>query len=695
MEKLIWKKYGRHDTFWNGLQTTEQEEQMTVTELDIQIRRPLADGQVFGDAGRYEEIRGVIRFAVDPRHPANQRVTDIALAPQNADGRITFESDIIILRPVDTARGSRRILFDVLNRGKRLALSFFNSAEREVIGPETPVEIPLDVGNGYLMREGWTVVWTGWQADAPPWPALQRLRAPEALDDDGGRLSGRVFSQFQAMAPVPHFLLSDRDHTPRPALDVNETDALLTVRDHPDTEPEEILREKWRFARDENGSPVTDANHIRLDNGFAPGRMYQLTYTTVGAPVMGLGFLAMRDSVNWLKKSNTASGNPCAGQVDHAYAFGVSQSGRFLRTYLYDDLNRDEDGNEALDGVLPHVGGGMRGEFNQRFGQPSKDLPSVIAHLFPFTPGESTDPKTGQTGALLERLRSRGSRLKVFFSNTAAEYWRGDASLIHIDPDGTCDIAPDSDTRIYALAGAQHGPGFWPLTRIQAADGMKAQNDYNSLDYTPLMRGMLENLHQWAANGVAPPESSYPQISKDTAAVPDALRTFFESVPGVVFPPHIPVPRRLEFGDGDHTTRLEILPPRPAEPYGPIVSGIDADGNEIAGLMSPDMPVPLATYTPWNTRHPDMGAPDQPIGLTGGFRGSTFPFPATKADRLTSGDPRPSIEERYQSRSSYLSAVKKAAEDLAARRLIPAEDIERSVARAASRWDVFTDGKLS
>ena len=155
------------------------------------------------------------------------------------------------------------------------------------------------------------------------------------------------------------------------------------------------------------------------------------------------------------------------------------------------------------------------------------------------------------------------------------------------------------------------------------------------------------------------------------------------------------MPRRLEFGDGDHTTRLEILPPRPAEPYGPIVSDIDADGNEIAGLMSPDMPVPLATYTPWNTRHPDMGAPDQPIGLTGGFRGSTFPFPATKADRLATGDPRPSIEERYQSRSSYLSAVKKAAEDLAERRLIPAEDIERSVVRAASRWDVFTDGKLS
>lgn len=676
---------------------------MPVTGLDIQTRRPLANGQTFGDAGPYEEIRGVIRFTTDPLHPRNERITDIERAPRNADGLIEYESDIVILKPADPARGSRRILFDVLNRGKRLALSYFNCADREVIGPDTPVDTPLDTGNGYLMREGWTVVWTGWQADAPPWPAIQRLRAPEAVDDDGNRLIGRVFSQFQAMAPAPHFLLSDRDHTPRPAFDVKETDAILTVRDHPDTEPRDIPRDKWHFARDEKGLPVTDANYIRLEGGFSPGLMYQLTYTTVGAPVLGLGFLAMRDSVSWLKNGKADTGNrcaaetpaenPCAGEIDHAYAFGVSQSGRFLRTFLFEDLNRDEDGREIFDGILAHVAGGMRGEFNQRFGQPSKDLPSVIAHLFPFTPAASEDEKTGETGALLERLRGRGSSLKVFFSNTAAEYWRGDASLIHTDPDGTRDIAPDFDSRVYAIAGAQHGPGYWPLTRVQPTDGLKAQNYYNSLDYTPLLRGMLENLHQWAANGIAPPDSSHPEIKKSTHSTPVALRAFFDSIPGAVFPPHVPVPRRLDFGPGDRMTRLEILPPRPGEPYGSIVSGIDADGNEIAGLVSPDAKVPLATYTPWNTRHPDMGAPHQPVGLTGGFRGSTFPFPVTKADRLSGGDPRLSIEERYRDRASYLNAVKQAAQTLAEARLIPAEDIERSVERAALRWDGFTGVK--
>jgi hypothetical protein len=422
--------------------------------------------------------------------------------------------------------------------------------------------------------------------------------------------------------------------------------------------------------------------------------MYQLTYTTVGAPVLGLGFLAMRESVSWLKDGPAESANPCAGEIDRAYAFGVSQSGRFLRTYLYEDLNQDEDGNEVFDGLLPHVGGGMRGEFNQRFGQPSKDLPSVIAHLFPFTPTESADPKTGEKGALLARLRGRGSDLKVFFSNTAAEYWRGDASLIHTDPAGCRDIAPDRNSRVYALAGAQHGPGYWPLTRVRATDGMKAQNDYNSLDYTPLSRGMLENLHQWAANGVEPPESSYPEIGDQSSSTPDSLRGFYKAIPGAIFPPHVPIPLRLDYGPGDHTTRLEKLPPQPGEPYGSIVSNIDADGNEIAGLVSPDLAVPLATYTAWNTRHPDMGAPDQPVGLTGGFQGSTFPFPATKADRLSTGDPRLSIEERYKDRASYLDAVKNAAENMVERRLIPKEDIERSVERAAARWDAFTGGKV-
>jgi hypothetical protein len=223
---------------------------------------------------------------------------------------------------------------------------------------------------------------------------------------------------------------------------------------------------------------------------------------------------------------------------------------------------------------------------------------------------------------------------------------------------------------------------------------LKAQNYYNSLDYTPLLRGMLENLHRWAAEGEEPPKSSHPQIGNNTYSTPDGLRAFFENIPEAMFPPHIPVPRRLNFGAGDHTTRLEILPPQPAEPYGSIVSKINEDGNEIAGLKSPDLLAPLATYTPWNTRHPDMGAPDQPVGLTGGFRGSTFPFPATKEDRMSTGDTRLSIEERYRDRVTYLNAIKQASEMLAERGLIPSEDIERSVARAALRWDVFTGGKL-
>ena len=663
---------------------------MPVTRFEITLRRPLADGESFGDVGPYEEIRGRVHFEVDPEHDVNIRVTDIGLAPRNTDGLVEFSSDIVLLKPVNGERGSRRMLFDVLNRGRRVCLAQFNNGPRYVVTPDTGPEEPIGVGNGWLMRNGWTVVWTGWQADPPPWPALNRLYAPEARNADGSQLTGRIFCQFQSMAAVPHFMLSDRDHTPHPAFDLDEQDALMTVRDQPDSEPTEIPRSRWHFARDENGHAIPDADYVHLDDGFAPGLMYQLTYTTVGAPLMGLGFLAMRDSVSFLRNGTQEQGNPSAGQIDHAYSFGVSQSGRFLRTFLYLDLNQDEEGREAFDGIIPHVPGGMRGEFNQRFGQPSKDLPSVLAQLFPFTPGESIDTETEERGALLRRLRERGASLKVFFSNTAAEYWRGDASLIHTDPDGGEDADIGDNVRIYALAGAQHGHGDWPPTDTRSADGLRGQNLINSIDYAPLMRAQLENLHKWASGGVEPPPSLYPRIDDGTAARALDVARRFDGIPDSNPPGHVPVPRRVDFGKDESESRVTSLPPTPGRAYGSVVSDVDADGNEVAGVMLPDVLVPLATSTPWNLRHPAMGAPDQLIGLTGGLTGSTLPLPRTRAEREEAGDPRRSIEERYASKDEYLERVRAAAMEQVGQRYMLEEDIERTVERAAERWDWFT-----
>src|SRR5262249_6094595 len=231
--------------------------------------------------------------------------------------------------------------------------------------------------------------------------------------------------------------------------DLGERDAQLTVRDQPDRPATPIPRDDWAFARVEAGRPVPDARHIHLAGGFEPGRLYQITYTALGAPVLGLSMAVLRDAVSWLKHGTTAEGNPAAGALRRAYAYGRSQAGRLLRTLVYEDLNLDERGRESLDGIIANVAGGMRGEFNQRFGQNSKDRNNMMGHLFPFTDEPAIDPDTGVKDALHARLDARGSRLRVFYTNTSAEYHRGDASLIHTDPNGQHDVALGPDVRVY------------------------------------------------------------------------------------------------------------------------------------------------------------------------------------------------------------------------------------------------------
>ena len=662
---------------------------MAVTHFKITSRRPLANGQEFGDVGQYEEIVGILRYAVDPAHEANSRITDIDLSPRNADGLVEFAADVHIMRPVDAYKGRKTIVYDVLNRGNKVMLGQFNSAKAALPVPgEHP---PTEVGNGFLMRQGYTAVWCGWSTDAPRLSGRMKLYAPDAVDR-GMPITGKIFSQFQPQTRVKHLRLADRFHTPHAAADTLDPDALLTVRDQPDLEPRVIPRDQWSFALDDHGQAVEDANFLYMADGFEPGKMYQLTYTTIGAPVVGLGYIAMRDAVSFLKYGGTDDGNPTAGEVDRAIAFGVSQSARFLRHYLFMDFNQDEHGREVFEGVLPHVGGGMRGEFNQRFGQPSKDLPSVIAQMFPFSASPSTDPVSEETGGVLDRMSERGSNTKTFFTNTGAEYWRGDASLIHIDPSGRLDIEDHPSTRAYHFSATMHGPGIWPPTDTQETDGMRGQNLLNSVDYTPFMRALLVRLDEWISEDTPPPPSKHPRVDDGTAVPAASLARAFEGMP-VKFPAHVPVPKRLDFGVDPNRERTLNLPPTPSEAYGSLVSDVDDDGNEIGGITHPDVSVPLATSTPWNLRHPDVGAPDQIMGLTGGPRGSTLPFARNAEERAFNNDRRPSIAERYPSKDQYLSLVKVQADALVADRYMLQEDVERVVTQAGVRWDWFTNGR--
>ncbi len=652
---------------------------MAVTTLEINERNPLLGSKRFGSAGAYEVVKGRLAFAVDPTQPRNRSITDIDKAPRTAAGQVEWWADFCLLQPADPARANRRLLFEVVNRGRILAFRLFDAVT------ETPnLTRDESIGNGFLLQQGYTIAWCGWQWDVVRSDGLLGTEVPQAMAGNAP-VSGKVLCQWWPNAPTPVLLLADRVHHPYPAADPADAEASLTVRDHENGPKQEIPRHHWQFARLEGGKVVADPTRIYLASGFEPGKIYECVYRTSRAPVVGLGLLAVRDTVSYLKYASPQAGNLATGQFEYAYGFGASQSGRFLRHLLYLNLNQDEAGRMVFDGVIPHIAGARRGEFNLRFGQPSANTLQGPNNVFPFTDDDQTDPVTGQTDGLLRRISQEGALPKILYMNSSAEYWRGDASLGHISVDGKTDAALPDGVRNYLMAGTQHTPGVLPL-KDTAADGGRGQHPLNSVDYAPLLRAALVNLDRWVSHNESPPRSRYPRLADGTAAPAPRLAPVFQAIPGAAFPVQHFQPHRLDFGPEWSRGVAAGLPPQVGAPYVTFVPAVDQDGNEVAGIRLPDLTVPLATYTGWNPRHPEQGAPDQSLRMLG----STLPFPSTARARQQSGDPRPSIEERYASKAAYLELVKKAAEGLIAERFLLSEDLKAIVQRAAQRYDLFT-----
>ena len=654
---------------------------MAVTTLEIKTREPFAGGIAFGEAGAYERIDGTVRFAVDPAHPANEAIVDLDKAERDEAGRVHFSADFSILQPVDPARGSRRLLFEVTNRGRRNVSRHLNRAPSPAVLTDA-----IDPGDGFMMRHGWTVAWCGWQWDVVPGPGLLGLEAPQALED-GQPIQGRVAVEFQPNAPAVQKLLANRIHKPYPVADVNDPDAELSVRDWPGGERTVIPREQWAFARDEHGAPVPDPAYVWLEGGFEAGKVYEVVYRTNTCPVVGAGLLAMRDFTAFLHHGSEADGNPCAGRIDRTHGYGVSQSGRFIRHFLYLGLNLDEEGRQVFDGLLPQVAGGRRGQFNHRFAQPSDQSTPSFGHLMPFADDPQTDPVTGVSGGLLDRQRALGGVPKVYAINTSAEYWRGDASLIHTDVAGTRDIEPPPEVRCYLFAGTQHGPGTCRSSASTPQDGATGIHGFNAVDYSPLTRAALLNLDALGFRGHRSPAERLPAAGQRHGG--DARQG------GGAVPRRSQVsPSRTRSGgsrsggptsDRGRRKASRRCRSRLGERYQTLVSQVDADLNEMGGIQLPDLTVPVASYTGWNPRAPETGGEGQILSM----QGSTLPFAATRAERQQRGDPRPSIEERYRDRDDYVTRVRAAAEVLARQRYILEEDVEVVVANAAARYDAF------
>lgn len=578
----------------------------------------------------YEIVSGRLHFAIDPDLPRNRAIVDLDLAPTDALGRVGFSSDFRLLKPQEGTPAAVAAWVEIPNRGSTSKLSDFMIYHR------------------FAMLE------VGWEFDVPPGPGRLRAEVPVAREKDGSPLRGVVEAIF--VLEKEEDLYPVTDLAAYPPVDPEGPDSRLRVRTRGDrTGGTEIPREQWTL-RD---------NSLRLEGGFQPGLTYEVSWLAEGPPIAGLGLAAIRDAVAWIKNTDES-----LAPVSHAYAFGASQCGRFLRDFVYQGFNTDEADSPVFDGIMAHIAGAGRLDLNRRWSTP-RELALYRTASYPFADTAHPDPVSGLKEGILENPRVT-HRPRMFYTNTSAEYWGAGrvAALVHTDPSGRTDIALPEDVRLYVFAGTQHGPSAFP-PETPAEDGLLS----NPVDFRPSLLALRVAMHRWISEGTAPPESAYPRIN-DGSLVP-AAEVAFPELPGVPSPKSLKAGLRLanqHHPEGSGAgTELPLLVPQ-----------VDVDGNEVAGIRLPEVAVPLATATGWMFRPPSMGKPDELLPV---LRGSWIPFSLTKEQCEKDKDPRPSREERYRDREDFLEKTRAAAAALADEGYLLPEDVGEAVERAAERWD--------
>jgi hypothetical protein len=636
-----------------------------IKKIDVEKRTDVLNGRPFGEAGPYERIVAKAHFTVDPALPANQRVRDLALAPKNAEGLVEFSADVYVLRPRMPEKGNGVLLYEVSNRGGKGMLTMFNYATGSK-DPQTEAEF----GDTFLLEQGYTMVWVGWQFDIPEDKGNVGIDVPRV---EG--ISGIVRSEFVPMVKGTRFSLADRNMKPYPVSDPDAAGTRMLVRDAPDGPRRTIPRGQWKF---------WDNTGVEMAAGFVPGKLYEVIYTAKTPAVVGLGLAATRDIVSFLKYTSDGA-TPLGDQnLKRAIAFGTSQSGRFLRTFLYHGFNADEAGRKVFDGVWAHVAGAGRGSFNHRFAQPSRDGHRMTntfypSDVFPFADLRMMDPETKEVDGLLVASTDLNVTPKVFYTNGAYEYWGRAAALIHTSLDGRKDDGLAADSRAYFLSGTQHGAGSFPPRKTDTAYLA------NPNDARPIMRALLTHLTAWVKEDKAPPPSRVPRIDKGELVAPALVH--FPALPGVSMPRMPHQAWRVDYGPDFKTKGIVTIdPPKTGRPFVTLVPQVNGDGNEVSGVRMPDISAPLGTYTGWNLRDASIGAPAEIYSMVGGFHA----FAATRAARLARKDSRPAIAERYASKDDYMGKISAAMDALAADGFLLTRDRGRLEKQADVRWTQLT-----
>ena len=632
----------------------------------------------FGSAGIYERITGRVYLAFDPNNPENRRIVDLALAPRNSIGEVEAVSEFVMLRPKDPARSANLAVIDIVNRG--VMTTFIFDLGRNTNASPRSADF---YGDALLMKRGVTIVALGWQWDVPPGAGPLHFLAPK-VGSVQRPITGLVRSDIIVDVPTNTIPLGHTIGGPiaYPVADPGDRANVLTVRDSPTGARSIVPRAEWQFARLTGRTIAHDPRSVYMAKGFKPGKIYEVVYRARDPVVVGTGLAAVRDMMSYLKYDPSA-----LAHVRSGIGYGVSQTGRFIRHFLYQGFNTDERGRPAFDGFFVHTAGAGRGSFNHRFAQPSRDAQPYSTFfyptdVFPFTSVSTSDPVTRQRAGLRDSLRG-SSKTKVFYVDGGHEYWGRAASLTHTTPDGKTDVGFLPTERRYVISSAQHsGPAAWPHADSARIAGTVAYRG-DPLDQRLALRALMSSLIDWVALGKQPPPSVYPTLSRHDLVSPAVMKfPKISNLPVARIPNQ---PYRMDFGPRWSQGIIDREPPTLGPPYPVFVSRVDSLGNELGGIRSIEVLVPLATYYPWQLRTGMPVATDRLVS----FRGTFVPLPKTEAARRASGDSRPSIEALHANRTQFLRKVDEGISSLISRRFLLPEDSSAARRRMTDIWERY------
>jgi hypothetical protein len=664
-----------------------------LVKLDIVKREVVADGLSFGAAGAYEKLTGRAWFEVDPTLERNKAVFDIDRAPLNARGKVEFSADMVILKPVDMALGAKTLFFEVNNRGRKISFGRMQDTASDA-NMNDPL-VARDFGNGFLMKRGYVIAWVGWGADIAPGDNRLTVNFPVAIED-GKPVAERILTEFSDRnfnggKPLSLPLSGGAAFKSFPAVSVDkkaaQAELYLLASDSPKPPGPDIPRgesvpdDQWALADCADGWPgKPSTGHICLKEGFRNDSNYHLLYRATDSPVMGLGYVTTRDFVSFLRndqKDSAGNANPVFG-IETTLCQGISSSGMYLRDYLYQGFNVDEQERQVCQGMHIHVAGVQKLFLNYRFAQPNAFTQQhreryVPDTNFPRQYAVRVNPFNRSPDGILKRPKTDP---KIIHTDTSNEYWQFRASLTGASEGGTLDFNESSKVRRYLLASHQHG-GFKPDAPNHGLADKQCEQLTNATHPGPLLRALVVVLDDWVKNNVAPPETRVPKIADKTLVAPSELK--LPKIPGLTFQGLYNASGDRDFGPRvkGNAGVIDLLIPNTLAPHKVLVPQVDAVGNDIAGIRHPFVEVPVATLLGWNTRTKEFGGPDLCDLL-----GSTIPLAATRADAQAKGDPRPSLEELYGSRANYVAKIAEAAKKLQAERLMLQDDVDMVVREA-------------